>query len=54
VQAGVHYTPPGFAFSHFFCGYQFQGWSQVGRNDNNGANADILQHGLFLRGEINF
>jgi hypothetical protein len=54
IQAGLHYTPPGYTLSHFFFGYQFQGWSQVGRNDNIGANADILQHGLFLRGEIDF
>jgi hypothetical protein len=54
VQAGVHYSPPAYSFSHFFFGYQFQGWSQVGRNDNNGSYADIFQNGLFLRGEINF
>jgi hypothetical protein len=54
VQAGVHWTPPGYSCSHFFFGYLFQGWSQVGRNDNNGSYADIFQNGLFLRGEINF
>jgi hypothetical protein len=54
VQAGVQWTPPGATLSHFFFGYQFQGWSQVGRNDNIGANADILQHGIFFRGEIDF
>jgi hypothetical protein len=54
VQAGVTYTPPAYSFTHFFFGYQFQGWSQVGRNDTNGSYADVFQNGLFFRGEIDF
>jgi hypothetical protein len=54
LQAGVHWSPPAYPFAHFYGGYLFQAWQQVGRNDNNGSNADVLQHGIFIRGEINF
>jgi hypothetical protein len=54
TQAGICWTPPRYNFVRFFLGYQFEFWSQVGRDDNTGSRGDLYEHGVFFRGELNF
>jgi hypothetical protein len=54
TQLGVCWTPPRYNFTRFFLGYEFEFWSQVGRDDNTGSRGDLYEHGIFLRGELNF
>jgi hypothetical protein len=52
IQAGLSYSPPGWNYSRFWAGYVWEELWQIGRLNN--SNADLLNRGLFLRGEINF
>jgi hypothetical protein len=54
AQLGLRWTPEGYNGTRFFLGYEFDYYSQVGRNDNTGSMADIFQNGIFFRGEFNF
>jgi hypothetical protein len=54
AQVGLRWTPPGYCWTRFFLGYEFDFYGQVGRDDNTGSKADIYQNGIFFRGEFNF
>jgi hypothetical protein len=54
AELGLCWTPPAYNFSRFFLGYQFEFWSQIGRDDNTGSRGDLYEHGIFFRAEINF
>jgi hypothetical protein len=54
VRAGLRWTPLAPHVSCLFLGYQFEYWSQVGRNDNSGSLGDFYENGLFFRAEFTF
>jgi hypothetical protein len=54
AQAGLRWTPSDCNYARFFLGYEFDYYTQVGRDDNTGSRGDIYQHGVFFRGEFNF
>ena len=54
-QAGLSWTPPGCSAVNVFLGYDFEYWTQVGRNStNNGSRADFYTHGVILQAGYTF
>jgi hypothetical protein len=53
-RLGLSWSPPENGALRFFLGYQFNEWYQLGRNENNGSQGHLTEHGLFVRGEYTF
>jgi hypothetical protein len=53
-QVGLSYDVPQWHHSRFLIGYQYEGWWQFGRGDNDLSFGTLTDQGLFLRAEFNF
>jgi hypothetical protein len=55
VQMGLGWNPSPSACVRLFLGYEYETWWNVGRNSSvPNSRGDLIDHGVVLRGEINF
>jgi hypothetical protein len=54
VRSGLRWTPPAYPALQCYLGYQFEYWSQAGRDDNTGSRGEFTENGFFLRADFHF
>jgi hypothetical protein len=54
IRIMFRWIPPNNNRIHLLLGYQFMEWWQLGRNQITGSEGDLMQHGIFFRGEFTF
>jgi hypothetical protein len=54
LQVGVGWEPPSYPYAHFFVGYQYEYWWNVGRLSNFMPRGELSDQGIVLRAEFNF
>jgi hypothetical protein len=53
MQAGLTYSPPAWQVSHFFLGYVWEEFWQIGRLHDN-SHGDLLNRGISFRAQVDF
>jgi hypothetical protein len=55
IQLGLGWQPPGWCNTHFFLGYGYEYWWNVGRESNTlDSRGELSDQGVLLRAEFNF
>jgi hypothetical protein len=54
VQGGLGWQPPRYPYTHFFLGYEYEYWWDVGRLSTRLSRGEVSDQGIVLRAEFNF
>jgi hypothetical protein len=54
LQGGLSWRPPQWPNTHFFAGYQYEKWWNVGRESDIGSGGELEVQGVWLQAGINF
>ena len=54
VQVGASWQPPGWSDTHFFLGYEYEYWWNVGRLSKSISRGEMSDQGVTLKAEFNF